>query len=448
MKKNILIKGIGLSCMAIMLVFSSCEDDDENLPEAQIQSQILSTQEVATGLTSPVTLLEAPDNSKRLFVVDQIGLIKIITPGTNAMLATPFLDVRSKITPLSPSYDERGLLGLAFHPQYATNGKFFVYYTAPLRGGAPAGWDHTNVVSQFTVSETDSNVANVSSEKIILQVDHPQVNHNGGTVAFGPDNYLYISIGDGGNYNDEGLGHVNDWYTFNAGGNGQDVTQNLLGNILRLNVDAGAPYAIPSDNPFVGVNGLDEIYAYGFRNPYRFSFDKGGSNALYVGDAGQELYEEISIVSRGGNYGWNIKEGTHCFNAADSLNPPASCPTVDSAGNALIDPIIELKNIRLSGGYGVVIVGGYVYRGTAVNQLANNYVFGVFSRNQSTPDGRIFIAPTQQSASWNFQELMEIKLNQYLLGFGQDNSGEVYVLSTTNLGPTGNTGKVLKLVNQ
>ncbi len=131
------------------------------------------------------------------------------------------------------------------------------------------------------------------------------------------DDNLYISLGDGGNRDDEGIGHVDDWYDKNAGGNGQDITQNLLGSILRIDVDGGEPYGIPADNPFVGKDGLDEIYAYGFRNPYRFSFDMGGYHSLFVGDAGQELWEEISMVEKGGNYGWNVKEGTHCFDAAN-----------------------------------------------------------------------------------------------------------------------------------
>jgi glucose/arabinose dehydrogenase len=257
---------------------------------------------VADGLTSPVDLVPVPDGSGRMFVVDQVGLIRILRPD-GTLASQPFLDLRDRIVKLSPSYDERGLLGLAFHPDYAHNGRFFVYYSAPLRPGAPAGFNTTSTVSEFHVSASDPDRADTGSERVLLQVDKPQSNHNAGTLLFGPDDGdLYISIGDGGGANDVGLGHVDDWYDANAGGNGQDVTQNLLGNILRIDVDSGDPYGIPADNPFVGRPGLDEIYAYGFRNPYRMSFDMGGTHRLLVGDAGQGRWEEVSDVTRGGDY--------------------------------------------------------------------------------------------------------------------------------------------------
>ena len=223
------------------------------------------------------------------------------------------------MVPLNPGYDERGLLGFAFHPDYKTNGRFFIYYTLPPRPGGPTpvnNWNNLSRISEYRVSGGNPNMADMGSEKIILEMDDPQSNHNGGTIAFGPDNYLYIAIGDGGGANDVGPGHVEDWYPVNAGGNGQDIEANLFGNILRLDVNGGAPYAIPADNPFVGKPGRDEIWAYGFRNPFRFSFDMSGSRRLFAGDAGQLLYEEIDVVEKGQNYGWNVKEGTSCFNAA------------------------------------------------------------------------------------------------------------------------------------
>src|ERR671919_810397 len=253
---------------------------------------------IADGLTSPVTLMEAPDGTGRLFVVDQAGLIRVITP-SGVLLPEPFLDVRDRMVALQAGFDERGLLGLAFHPDYASNGRFFVYYSAPLREGGPAGFNHTSHISEFTVSG-DPDRADPASERILLQVDEPQFNHNAGSLQFGPeDEYLYISFGDGGGANDVGLGHVADWYAENGGGNGQDVTQNLLGSILRIDVDSGSPYGIPPDNPFVGTPGLDEVWAYGFRNPYRMSFDRGGSRQLFVGDVGQLRWEEVSIVTAG-----------------------------------------------------------------------------------------------------------------------------------------------------
>ena len=179
-----------------------------------------------------------------------------------------------------------------------------MYYSAPLRAAGPPGFDHTNHISEFLVNPFNPNLADLASEIVLLQVDQPQANHNAGTVVFGPDGFLYISLGDGGGGGDVGLGHVDDWYPVNDGGNGQDVTQNLLGSILRIDVDGGIPggrpYGIPPDNPFAGLGlGLPEIFAYGFRNPYRISFDMGGTNQLFAGDAGQVLREEVSWSGRG-----------------------------------------------------------------------------------------------------------------------------------------------------
>jgi glucose/arabinose dehydrogenase len=412
---------------------------------------------VAEGFTAPVTLVEPPDGTRRLFVVDQVGLIRVLLPD-GTLLPDPFLDLRSQIVPLMSSFDERGLLGLAFHPDYVTNGRFFVYYSAPLREGAPAGFDHTSHVSEFRVS-ADPNRADPSSEQILLQVDEPQFNHNAGTLLFGPDGFLYISLGDGGGADDVGLGHVEDWYAANAGGNGQDVTQNLLGNILRIDVDSGDPYGIPPGNPFTATpgcaDGCDEIFAYGFRNPYRMSFDMGGSHRLFVGDAGQELWEEVSIVDNGGNYGWNVKEGTHCFSTDNPDESPAECPDhVRSGvreGDPLTDPVIEYANHHQPGGLGAVVVGGHVYRGTVLRQLVGRYVFGDWSREFEVPDGTLFVASPRRKGLWLMQELRVAnrpsgRIDHYVLGFGQDSSGEVYVLVTENTGPTGNTGKVFKLV--
>lgn len=404
---------------------------------------------VAQGFTSPVALVEAPDRSGRLFVVDQAGLIRIID-ATGTLVREPFLDVRGLMVTLRPGFDERGLLGLAFHPRYSSNGRFFVYYTAPLRSGAPDGYDATARIAEFRVS-TDADRADLASERIVLQVDKPQFNHNGGTIAFGPDDgYLYVSLGDGGGANDTPLGHVQDWYTENGGGNGQDIARNLLGSILRIDVDRGAPYGVPGDNPFVGGPGLDEIYAYGFRNPYRFSFDMGGINDLLVGDAGEGLWEEVSLVTRGGNYGWNVKEGRHCFDAENNRVSPATCPSVDTiTGVPLTDPVIEYAHLS-NGGPGLAVVGGYVYRGGAVPQLFGRYVFGDWSRAFATPDGSLFAAAPRLSGMWPMQELVVStrpggRLNHFLLGFGQDTYGEVYVLTSDRAGPSGTTGRVYRL---
>lgn len=399
--------------------------------------------EVATGLTSPVALVPAPDGSGRLFVVDQVGLVRILAPD-GTLLDEPFLDVRDRMVTLSTFFDERGLLGLAFHPEFAENGRLFVYYSAPLRPEGPSGFNHTSHISEFLVS-ADPNRADPDSERILLQVDQPQFNHNAGALVFGPeDGFLYISLGDGGGANDVGLGHTPDL------GNGQDPT-NLLGSILRIDVDAGDPYAIPADNPFVGTIGRDEIYAYGFRNPYRIAFDMGGQHDLFAADAGQNLWEEVSLVVAGGNFGWNVKEGTHCFDPESPFESPPECPdTGPVLGDPLIDPVLEYPHIRQPDGIGVVVVGGTVYRGRDVPQLRGRYVFGDWSTSFTQPDGTLLLGRSRVRGLWQIHELRvhgteDGRLGSFVLGFGQDLDGEMYVLTTQNTGPTGATGRVLRL---
>jgi len=411
---------------------------------------------VADNFVSPLTVVDAPDGTHRLFVVDQPGQVWIIK-GDGSKMPDPFIDVSSKIVPLTPGYDERGLLGLAFHPNFRNNGKFYLFYTANPRDGGPepgVPWNNLTRISEFRVSTSNPDRAEISSEKIILESDHPQGNHNGGTIAFGHDGYLYISIGDGGNKNDIGPGHVADWYKINAGGNGQDVTQNLLGNILRIDVDhtyGKFNYGVPLDNPFVGKPGKNEVYAFGFRNPYRFSFDLEGSHGLFAGDAGQNLYEEIDLVKKGGNYGWNVKEGTHCFNADDELTERSSCPMVDSAGNPLIDPIIEVNNLENpKGGVTNAIVGGNVYRGKSIPFLFGMYIFGFLSASEDAAQGKILAARPSGAGLWAYDEIslksFPGNLGQYVKGFGQGLDGEVYVTASGELGPQGSAGKLYKLV--
>jgi glucose/arabinose dehydrogenase len=416
-------------------------------PGTTLSNPAVSLQLVAEGLTAPVALTYAPDGSGRLFIADQAGTVRVIG-ADGRLLPEPFLDVRNKMVRLNGDYDERGLLGLAFHPNYRANGRFFVYYSAPLRVGAPGNWDHTSHVSEFRVSGVDANRADPNSERVLMQVDQPQSNHNAGTLAFGPEGFLYISLGDGGAADDVGVGHVPDWYTRNGGGNGQDTTQNLLGSILRIDVDGGNPYGIPRDNPFVGQNaGLDEIFAYGFRNPYRFSFDMGGKRQMFVGDAGQALYEEVSIVERGGNYGWNVKEGTHCFSTEDPTAPPATCPNRDAEGDPLIDPIIEYSHAQ----GGLVVVGGYVYRGEAIPALRGVYLFGDWSSNFAQPRGSLYAAaPRPTGGLWQWQRVRLTNqpngnLGRFVLALGQDASGEVYLLTSDATGPSESTGKVFRL---
>ncbi len=432
-----------------LLVAASCKKSNSN----NSASQITNLQLVAQGLVSPVTLAESPDSTHRLFILDQTGKIWIVG-ADGQMLTQPFIDLSSKMVTLEPNYDERGLLGIAFHPSFKTNGKFYLFYTAPPpNNGTNSGWSSTTTISEFKVSASNPNMADVSSERVLISAPHPYLNHNGGTLAFGPDGYLYFSIGDGGNADDVGMGHVDDWYSVNAGGNAQNIYANLMGKVSRIDVNSGAPYNIPADNPFVGRAGArQEIYAYGFRNPYRFSFDMGGSHQLILGDAGQSLYEEINLVTSGGNYGWNVREGTACFNTDSDLLTRTSCPTTDTIGHPLVDPVIQLVNFAnpIGGGLATVIVGGNVYRGTAVKSMQGKYVFGIYSQDGKA-NARIYSA-NPSGSSWAYNEIalkdLPNNLGQFLKGFGQDLSGEIYLMTTMQGGPQGTTGKVYKLVSQ
>ena len=405
----------------------------------------ISLELIVEGLISPVGLAAINDGSGRLVILDQVGTALIIDADGN-LQAGPFLDLRDRVVTLMPDFDERGLLGLAFHPDYAANGRFFVFYTAPKGADAPEGFDSQIRISEFRVSSEDPDRADADSERILLTIDKPQFNHNGGELAFGPDGYLYIMVGDGGGGNDVGDGHTPGL------GNGQDKTT-LLGKILRINVDAGDPYGVPADNPFVEEGAArPEIWALGLRNPWRASFDQGGTRRLFVGDAGQDLIEEVDVITRGGNFGWNIKEGRHCFEYVSPGEPPRSCLDVDADGDALIDPIIEYPHVMEGGAlFGVVVIGGYVYRGEAIPALDGQYFFGDYSAGFDAPAGRIFAAKEGSDGKWTMRELSigsaaDGRLGSFLLGFGQDEAGEVYVLTSQVIGPSGQTGRVWKVV--
>ena len=219
------------------------------------------------------------------------------------MLTQPFLDVSNQLVPINPGYDERGLLGIAFHPDFKTNHKFYVYYSVPSN---TSGSDHKGILVEYMVSANNPDVADISTKRILLEVEEPESNHNGGNLVFGPDGYLYIGLGDGGGGGDE---HG----TF---GNGQNLGT-LLGKIIRIDVN-GQPYTVPKDNPFVNrTDARPEIWAYGLRNPWRFSFDRV-TKQLFAGDVGQNKYEEVDIITKGGNYGWRIKEGLHDYDLQNS----------------------------------------------------------------------------------------------------------------------------------
>jgi glucose/arabinose dehydrogenase len=396
---------------------------------------------IAQDLANPVFLACAPGSGDR-YIVDQIG--KIFVLGADGDLE-PFLDFFDQVVDLDPGYDERGLLGLAFHPNFGTDRRLFVFYSAPLRDNGPEEWNCTNHLVEYRMKDSDPRSVDTGSRRVLLSIDKPQMNHNGGHIAFGPDGLLYIPLGDGGGSNDRGDGHNSEI------GNGQD-TATLLGKILRIDVDSRSPnleYGIPEDNPFVNGGGRPEIYAYGLRNPYHIAFDAGGERRLFAGDAGQVRWEEIDIIEKGGNYGWSIKEGSHYFDREDN----AYSFLAREPAEGLIDPIVEYPNLgnRL-GGMGAVVIGGYVYRGSRMPLLQGRYIFGDFTSTSGEPDGRIYVAsPPQGGGRWVMDELAVAgrkngKLGEYLMSFGQDTDNELYVLSSDTEGPSGRSGRVYRIV--
>ncbi|PSP31388.1 sugar dehydrogenase [Halobacteriales archaeon QH_10_67_22] len=398
-------------------------------PTAPIPETV-SARRVAGGFTSPLGL-EIPQPGRR-FVVDQAG--QVYLQDDQGVHREPYLDVTDRMVDVNGS-SEQGLLGLAFHPDFDENGRLFVRYSAPPREGTPDGYAHTFVLSEFE-ADPGATRADPDSERTILEIPQPRGNHNAGAITFGPDGYLYVAVGDGGGANDTGSGHVDDWYGAVGGGNGQDLTENLLGSILRIDVDGeanGKPYAVPSDNPLVGSDGLDEQYAWGFRNPWRLSFGPGGR--LFVGDVGQGAWEEVSIVEKGGNYGWNVKEGSHCFDAD-------SCPDESPRGRQLRDPVVEYPHSG-DGVAGISVIGGYLYDGADVPGLAGRYVFADWQAG-----GELFVATEQSEGLWPTRAVpvdSEAGFGPNVLSFGRNPAGELFVCTTAEGGVTGDTGAVFKL---
>jgi glucose/arabinose dehydrogenase len=401
-------------------------------------------QVAADGLTAPLNLVSPPDGTKRRFITEQIGVIKILMPD-GKILEEAFLNIRHRIPKLHQDFDERGLLGLAFHPDFKNNGRFFIAYSGYLPGDSElekvVWYSHTNYVAEYRVSKTNPNKADPLSERIVTKIDWPQFNHNGHWIGFGPDGFLYLSTGDGGYANDWGIGH------HVTKGNGQDL-MSLNGKILRIDVDksdpaVGGAYGVPADNPFVGrQDAKAEIWAYGFRNPWRCSFDMGGGKELFCGDVQQNSIEEIDIVTKGGNFGWRMKEASKCFDFVNPNKHPASC---ESAG--MIDPIIEYPNCNVTQDCkGLSVTGGFVYRGSH-QPWQGKYFFGDWSKQFAVRDGRIYVA-TNTGGKWTMEDVKVGNMpnfNSYVLAFGQDADGEVYVLTQDTTGPVGGLAKIYKI---
>jgi glucose/arabinose dehydrogenase len=377
---------IVLSFVTILCVFASLIFSGAGVTRAQSSGVSIELETVAAGLSSPLYVTSARDGSHRLFIVEQPGRIKLLADGN----ATPtiFLDITSRVL----SGGERGLLGLAFHPQFETNRRFFVNYTR--RG------DGATVIAEYRASASNPNTAD-TSETVLLTVAQPFANHNGGMIEFGPDGLLYIGMGDGGSGND-------------PGNRAQNINE-LLGKMLRIDVNnsnGGQPYAAPSDNPFFGSTpGRDEIYATGLRNPFRFAFDRV-TGQLWAADVGQGQREEIDIITLGGNYGWRVFEGTRC-----SGNDPQLCGALST-----IAPLAEYThtNGRCS------ITGGYVYRGAKSSLPLGSYVYGDFCT------GEIFLFN-------NGAQALILNTNLSISSFGEDEAGEIYVVDLS--------GAVYRIVN-
>jgi glucose/arabinose dehydrogenase len=341
----------------------------------------------------PIVLTHAGDGSNRVFVATQHGVVHVFPNDQNATKTQVFLDMQAKVR-YDDNTNEEGFLGLAFHPDYKKTGEFFVFYTdkkAKL----------TNVVSRFRVSKDDPNKADKASEEELLRIPHKYWNHDGGTVCFGPDGYLYIAIGDGGAANDPDR-------------NGQNLNT-ILGKILRIDVnrkDAGKPYAIPKDNPFAGrTDARPEVFAYGLRNVWRMAFDRK-TGRLWGGDVGQNLYEEIVLVEKGGNYGWNVRESLHPFG-----------PKGSDVRNDLIEPIWEYHH-----DIGKSITGGLVYRGSRLSELHGQYLYADYV------SGRIWALKYDDAQK---RVVANRPINGQKLpwmSFGEDERGEVYLMTFTSTG--------------
>jgi len=409
---------------------------------AQVQVKL---EPVISGINTPLMMVQPPGDS-RMFVIEQNGRIKIIENGKLA--PNPFLDIRSKIKTLFQDFDERGLLGLAFHPKFKENGKFYVAYSAHLDYQSDLGqmlwYDHSNVVEEYTVSAKDKNTADPSSARRIHVMSWPQFNHNGHWIGFGPDGKLYISTGDGGYANDWGIGHN---VTI---GNGQDLSSEH-GKILRIDVDTrseGKAYGIPPDNPFVGKKDvLPEIWAYGVRNPWRCSFDMGSTTPeLYCGDVQQNSYETVKLIGKGQNMGWRRIEGMmRCFDYQKPDDHPANC---DKAG--ITPAIIEYNNCtaKPNGCKGISVTGGYVYRG-ANAAWKGKYIFGDWSKSFGEMDGQLFVGTKGGDGKWSMENVKVTNMPgkvPYVLAFAQDAAGEVYVLTSITTGPNGSLDTIYKIV--
>jgi glucose/arabinose dehydrogenase len=401
---------VSLSVLATVVALPSFTKNDD---PATIT---INSAKIVEGIQAPTALVFPTANIG--WVAEQTGKIRLIRDGK--LTDVVVLDTKSKMVRVNPGYEEKGLLNIAIHPKFATNHKFYIFYSRNTTTKNPANnrrFDHTDVVAEHTLLP-NSEKADTASARIILTQDKPDGNHNGSGIAFGADGYLYVTFGDGGGQHDQ---HGNP-------GNGQDMNT-WLGKVLRINVDVDGTYSVPADNPFVGKDGVKpEIWASGFRNPYRITLDKA-SKQLFIGEVGQDTWEEVDILEKGANYGWRLVEGNHCHNPATGCSFTGMTP-----------PISEYKHDETGG---VSVLGGYVYNGKDVPSLKNKYIFGDWT------------GPTwylQKAGSKWTKGKLTIKgfpAGGKITGWGEDQSGELYYLINSEAGPGpygSTTGSVYKII--
>jgi len=411
MKTSLPIKSVALSVLAaasVLAVATTLPSFTRNNDPATIT---VNSAKVTDGIKAPTAMAFPAAN--KAWVTEQTGAIRLIKDGKLTDIAV--LDVKDKLIKVNSGYEERGLLNVTLHPKFATNGKFYIFYSRPYKNepGKPR-FNHTDVVAEYKMLP-NSDQADPNSERIILTQDKPDGNHNGGGIVFGADGYLYVTFGDGGGQHDQ-HGPI---------GNGQNLNT-WLGKVLRINIDVDSTYSVPKDNPFVGKSNVKpEIWAYGFRNPYRISVDRA-SKQLFIGEVGQDKWEEVDLLQKGANYGWRVVEGNHCH------NPENGC---DFTG--FVPPITEYAHSE-----GVSVIGGYVYNGKQIPSIKGKYIFGDWT-----------------GPVWYLQKAGDkwlrgkVTINNYpsnakITDWGEDQSGELYYLTNTDTGPGGPgvvTGSVYKI---
>jgi hypothetical protein len=378
------IRPLGLVSVSLAWAIAACDGAAPTDGGGGPDTSTVTLTPVASGLTNPTFLTAPPGDTGRLFVLEQNGYVRIIKHGT--LLATPFLDVHTLVSGGS----EQGLLGFAFYPDYATSGRFIISYTSP--NGPMAGG--TSVLARYIVS-ADPDVATATPDRILLTIDQPYENHNGGMIVFGPDGFFYAGFGDGGSGGD-------------PEGHGQDRTE-LLGSLLRLDVSGSAGYTIPPTNPYATSPSFrHELWNYGLRNPWRFSFDRQTGD-LYIADVGQNAVEEVDVATAGGgggeNYGWNEVEGNQCYTGG--------CNLADFA-----PPVITYDHSQ-----GCAIIGGYVYRGADIPELAGTYFYGD-ACNGWVRSFRMSGGNATAPMAWS-----ALSGHGALQSFGEDARGELYLMT-------------------